>query len=108
MAVDRFPTPAHQTGRAELPHDLPPWHRGKLFTIVSGSWRRNGTWQKIHDSIRESVREAAGRHPEPTGAIVDSQSVQTTEQGGAEALMPRRTCLGASATCWSTSRRGSR
>ena len=37
---------------------------------------------KIHDTLRASVRQAAGRHPEPSGAVVDSQSVQTTEQGG--------------------------
>src|SRR5215217_4646510 len=35
-----------------------------------------------HNSIRRSVRQAAGRHPEPSGAVVDSQSVQTSEQGG--------------------------
>src|SRR5919202_4140267 len=44
--------------------------------------RRNGIWEKIHDSIRASVRKAAGRDPEPSGAVLDSQSVQTTEQGG--------------------------
>src|SRR4051812_23992934 len=62
-----------------LPHDLPPW---RTVYHYFWSWRRNGTWQKIHDSIRGSVREAAGRHPEPSGAVVDSQSVQSTEQGG--------------------------
>src|SRR4051812_1002953 len=56
--------------------------RGELFYHYFWSWRRNGTWQEIHDSIRASVRQAAGRHPEPSGAVVDSQSVQTTEQGG--------------------------
>src|SRR3954454_21322201 len=62
-----------------LPHDLPPW---QTVYHYFWSWRRNGTWQQIHDSIRASVRKAAGRDPEPSGAVLDSQSVQTTEQGG--------------------------
>src|SRR5215218_3584129 len=62
-----------------LPHDLPPW---RTVYHYFWSWRRNGTWQKIHDSIRRLVRQAAGRNPEPRGAVVDSQSVQTSEQGG--------------------------
>jgi transposase len=62
-----------------LPHDLPPW---RTVYHYFWSWRRDGTWQRIHDSIRAFVRKAAGRHPEPSGAVVDSQSVQTAEQGG--------------------------
>src|SRR3954453_7676963 len=62
-----------------LPHDLPPW---RTVYHYFWSWRRNGIWHHIHDSIRRSVRQAAGRHPEPSGAVLDSQSVQTTEQGG--------------------------
>src|SRR3954447_15870120 len=42
-----------------LPHDLPPW---RTVYHYFWSWRRNATWQKIHDSIRASVRRAAGRH----------------------------------------------
>src|SRR3954454_4272307 len=62
-----------------LPHDLPPW---RTVYHYFWSWRRSGIWEKIHDSVRGSVRQAAGRHPEPSGALLDSQSVQTTEQGG--------------------------
>src|SRR3954452_3859534 len=45
---------------------LAPW---RTVYHYFWSWRRNGTWQKIHDGIRASVRTAAGRHPEPSGAI---------------------------------------
>src|SRR5215217_1976458 len=35
-----------------LPHDLPPW---RTVYHYFWSWRRNGTWQKIHDSIHREV-----------------------------------------------------
>jgi putative transposase len=63
-----------------LPHDLPPW---RTVYHYFWSWRRQGIWQQIHDTLREGVRQAARRKPEPSGAILDSQSVRTTEQGGA-------------------------
>ena len=62
-----------------LPHDLPPWES------VSGyfyRWRKDGTWQTIHDALRRRVREREKRSPEPTAAILDSQSAKTTEMGG--------------------------
>ena len=63
-----------------LPHDLPPW---RTVYHYFWSWRRQGIWKHIHDTIRESVRQAAGRQCQPSGAILDSQSVRTSEQGGA-------------------------
>ena len=62
-----------------LPHDLPPWRTVYHFFW---SWRRDGTWQRIHDTVRQWVRQAAGRKSEPSGAVVDSQTVRTSEQGG--------------------------
>jgi putative transposase len=62
-----------------LPHDLPPW---RTVYHYFWSWRRDGTWQTIHDTVRRLVRQAAGRNSEPSGAIVDSQTVRTSEQGG--------------------------
>jgi transposase len=62
-----------------LPHDLPPY---RIVFHYFRVWQRDGTWDGIHDALREKARRAAGKTPKPTAAVLDSQSVKTTEQGG--------------------------
>ena len=67
-----------------LPHDLPSW---KTVYTYFRNWRLDGTWQGIHDRLRRQVRQAAGRHRQPSAAILDSQTVKTSEKGGHVATM---------------------
>ena len=48
----------------------------------SRKFNLDGTIDAIHDTLRRKVRVQAGRDPEPSAAIVDSQSVKTSQKGG--------------------------
>jgi putative transposase len=70
-----------------LPHDFPNWQT--VYTYFR-NWRKDGTWERLNTVLRQQVRQAAGREAEPSAAIIDSQSVKTTEKGGLAAMMPAR------------------
>lgn len=82
-----------------LPHDLPPWQTVYDYFRM---WRQDGTWQRIHDTLRRQVRLQVGREEEPSAAILDSQSVKTTEKGGLEDTTLLKRSMGASGISWST------
>ena len=62
-----------------LPHDYPKWQ--SVYAYFK-RWRDDGTWQRIHDTLRAEVRRRAGRHKHPTAGCLDSQSVKTTQVAG--------------------------
>jgi putative transposase len=62
-----------------LTHEFPHWKTVYHYFRV---WRIDGTWKRINDILRTDLRVAYGRKSEPSAAILDSQSVKTTETPG--------------------------
>jgi putative transposase len=62
-----------------LPREYPAWQR--VYTYFR-TFREDGTWQRIHDTLRAQVRERVDRYKHPTAGALDSQSVKTTQLPG--------------------------
>jgi putative transposase len=69
---------------AYLPPDFPPW---KAVYNQFSRWQKNGTWDRVHDKLRDRTRTAVGRNVQPTAAVIDAQSTKTTEKGDLVAMM---------------------
>ena len=70
-----------------VPHDLPPWQT--LYKYFR-RWSEDGTWERVHETLRPMVRESEGRSSTPSAAVTGSQSVKTTEKGGLGAMTQAR------------------
>jgi transposase len=66
-----------------LPKDFPPW---EAVYMTFWRWRNAGVWEEINHHLRRKIRVKAGRNPDPSVAIVDSQSVKTTQKGGSAVM----------------------
>lgn len=59
-----------------LPKDFAPWRTVYHYFRL---WKHNGVWQQIHTHLREHLRLLDGRKRHPSAAIIDSQSVKSSE-----------------------------
>ena len=55
-----------------LPHDFPPWQTVYRYFR---RWRDDGTLNRVHDALRDRLRDADGRDPMASAGIIDAQSV---------------------------------
>src|SRR5207248_4492318 len=62
-----------------LPREYPAW---ESVSPYFQQWRDDGTWQRIHDTLRAQLRRKAGRQKQPTAGCLASQSVKTTQVPG--------------------------
>ena len=65
-----------------LPNDLPPWH-----TVYQQTqrWLQAGVFEELVHDLRMLLREIADRNPQPSAAILDSRTLQSTPESGARA-----------------------
>ena len=65
-----------------MPHDLPPW---EIVYQQTARWLRAGVFEAIVSDLRAVLRRAQGRLAEPSAAIVDSRTLQSTLASGTRA-----------------------
>jgi transposase len=61
-----------------LPRDLPPKSTAHSYFML---WEWTGTLERIHDALYVALREAAGKEPSPSVAVIDSQSAKAAQKG---------------------------
>ena len=62
-----------------LPHDLPPW--AAVYQQTQRSLKA-GVFETIVDDLRAVLRLAQGRNEEPSAAIFDSRTLQSSPESG--------------------------
>jgi putative transposase len=82
-----------------LPREYPPW---QTVYYHFRKWRLDGRLRQAHEWLREAVREAEGRNPDPSGAVIDSQAVKGSGvlEDLSAATMGPSVYPGGNATCW--------
>jgi transposase len=82
-----------------VPHDLAPWNTAYRWFADRTA---DGTWTLIHGVLRDRVRAADGRDPQPSAAILDSQSAKSSEGGEEIGYDAGKRVRAANVICWST------
>ncbi len=62
-----------------MPHDLPPW---SIVYQQAQRWLKAGCFEAIVNDLRAVLRLAAGRNREPSAAIFDSRTLQSSPESG--------------------------
>jgi transposase len=65
-----------------MPNDLPPW-----YTVYQQTqrWLSAGVFEDVVHDLRMLLREIAGRNPQPSAAIFDGRTLQSSPESGARA-----------------------
>jgi putative transposase len=86
-----------------LPKSFPPW---QAVYMSFKRWAAAGTFETLHDRLRQQWRERMGKAPEPTAAIIDAQSTRRARaaprKAATRASMRARRSRAASGIWWST------
>ena len=78
-----------------LPHDFPPWQAVYAQFV---RWKNSKVFEELHDYMRSTLRVLLKRAAAPSAAIIDSQSVKTTEKGGSVDMTQERKLKGEKGT----------
>lgn len=65
-----------------IPNDLPPW---AAVYQQTQRWLRAGVFEQMVHDLRALLRMEAGREPDPTAAILDARTLQSTPESGSRA-----------------------
>jgi transposase len=64
-----------------VPHDLPPW---EVIYQQSQRWLKAGVFEALVHDLREILRLVEGRKAQPSAAIFDSRTLQSSPESGAK------------------------
>ena len=65
-----------------IPHDFPPW---AMVYQQTQRWTAAGCFESLVNDLRMLLRQLQGRQSQPTAAIYDSRTIQSTPESGARA-----------------------